>query len=112
MQQGDSFVNVSGLIYSGQAWSFGGEESKYITGHEVDIYIPCGCVEQKSQIVVTYTVQLHDTLSVIAALLSAEVSGIEGMNRRILNQDPGFIDVGWVLFIPMEKNGVLNSKEG
>ena len=112
VQQGDTFVSVSGLIYSGQAWSFGGEESKFITGREVDIYIPCGCVEQKSQIVVTYTVQLHDTLSAIATFLSAEVSGIESMNKRILNNNPGFIDVGWVLFIPREMNGVSNSMEG
>ncbi|XP_034686611.1 lysM domain receptor-like kinase 3 [Vitis riparia] len=111
VQQDDTFVNVSGQIYSGQAWSFGGEESKFIEGHEVDIYLPCGCVERKSQIVVTYTVQLDDTLSDIATLLSAKISGIESMNR-ILIQNSEYIDVGWVLFIPREKNGLSKDKEG
>ena len=111
VKKDDTFVNVSGQIYSGQAWSFGGEESKFIEGHEVDIYLPCGCVERKSQIVVTYTVQLHDTLSDIATLLSAKISGIESMNS-ILIQNSEYIDVGWVLFIPREKNGLSKDKEG
>lgn len=111
MQQNDTFVNVSTQIYSGQAWSFGGEESRFIAGHVVDIYLPCGCTESKSQIVVTYTVQPHDTVSDIATLLSAGVNGIESMNKnRIQNSE--FIDVGWVLFIPREKKGFSHHKEG
>ncbi|GFY91413.1 protein kinase family protein [Actinidia rufa] len=104
LQQNDTFVNVSSQIYSGQAWEAGGEEDSYVAGEVVPIDLLCGCVESDSQIMVTYTVQLHDTLSDIAIKLSARTSEIEKYNR-ILNQNPGFIDVGWVLFVPMEKNG-------
>ncbi|GFY91410.1 protein kinase family protein [Actinidia rufa] len=111
LQQNDTFVNVSSQIYSGQAWEAGGEEDSYIAGEVVTIDLLCGCVESDSQIMVTYTVQLHDTLSDIAIKLSARTSEIEKYNR-ILNQNPGFIDVGWVLFVPMEKNGISPEKAG
>lgn len=54
---------------------------------------------------VTYTVQEMDTLPDIANLLSAEVSEIENVNKVLL-RNPGFIKVGWVLYVPMYKNGV------
>lgn len=62
----------------------------------------CGCVEDDSQIMVTYTVEQSDTLVDIATLLSATISEIESYNK-ILTQNPGFLDVGWVLFVPVEK---------
>ncbi|XP_057495609.1 lysM domain receptor-like kinase 3 [Actinidia eriantha] len=111
LQQNDTFVNVSSQIYSGQAWEAGGEEDSYVAGEVVPIDLLCGCVESDSQIMVTYTVQLHDTLSDIAIKLAARTSEIEKYNR-ILNQNPGFIDVGWVLFVPMETNGISPEKAG
>ncbi|KAI7998555.1 LysM domain receptor-like kinase 3 [Camellia lanceoleosa] len=105
LQPNDTFVHVSDDFYSGQAWKHGGEEGSYQAGEEVQIDLLCGCVENESQIVVTYTVQLHDTVSDIATLLSARISEIDNLNT-IVSMNPGFIDVGWVLFVPMEKNGI------
>ncbi|GJR17717.1 LysM domain receptor-like kinase 3 [Tanacetum coccineum] len=54
---------------------------------------------------VTYTVQQQDTLSDIANRLSAEVDEIQSVNKALI-QKPGSINSGWVLFIPMYKNGL------
>lgn len=104
VQPNDTFVNVSAQIYSGQAWRIGDEEKRFIAGNEVSMPLLCACVESQSKTVVTYTVQQHDTLSVIAGKLSASMDDIQNMNS-LLTQNPGFIDVGWVLFVPMEQNG-------
>ncbi|KAL7171553.1 hypothetical protein ACSBR2_036246 [Camellia fascicularis] len=111
LQPNDTFVHVSDDCYSGQAWKHGGEEGSYQAGEEVQIDLLCGCLESECQIVVTYTVQRHDTLSGIATLLSSKISEIEKFNS-ILSQNPGFLDVGWVLFVPMEKNVGLPQKAG
>ncbi|KAE9454124.1 hypothetical protein C3L33_13985, partial [Rhododendron williamsianum] len=50
VQQGDTFVNVSGQIYSGQAWEVGGEEGSFVAGDQVEMELLCGCVEDDSQI--------------------------------------------------------------
>ncbi|KAF5940082.1 hypothetical protein HYC85_021249 [Camellia sinensis] len=63
LQPNDMFVHVSDDCYSGQAWKHGGEEGSYQAGEEAQIDLLCGCLESESQIVMTYTVQLHDTLS-------------------------------------------------
>ncbi|KAF5450252.1 hypothetical protein F2P56_030619 [Juglans regia] len=102
---GDTFDGVSAKIYSGQAWKVEGKYLNLTPGTNLSVQLPCGCVESDAQTVVTYTVQEHDTLSGIAELLSAQQSGIQGLNRQ-LAENPTFIDVGWVLFVPMEKNGV------
>lgn len=110
VQPNDTFVNVSAMIYSGQAWKVGGEENYFIAGVAVPIHLLCGCVETGTQVVVTYTVQQQDTLSNIATLLSAEISGIESMNKMVA-QNPGYIDVCWVLFVPMELNGLPTAEK-
>lgn len=99
-------LGVSDRIYSGQTWT----NESFEVGNTVSMHLMCGCVERDSQIMVTYTVQRGDTLSDIATLLSAEVSAIESMNRN-LSTNPGFIDVGWVLFVPKEKNGIPKKGE-
>lgn len=101
----DTFVNVSAKIYSGQAWKVGGEEKNFIAEEVFPVHLICGCVETDTQVVVTYTVQQQDTLSTIAILLSAKISGIESMNKMVA-ENPGYIDVGWVLYVPMELNGI------
>ncbi|XP_059636018.1 lysM domain receptor-like kinase 4 [Cornus florida] len=103
VQPNDTFFNVSNQIYSGQAWNDGGEQH-FVAGEEFPMHLLCGCVGSESQIVVTYTVQQGDTLVGISTQLSAKISDIENMNRNLI-QNPGFIDVGWVLFVPMENNG-------
>ncbi|XP_059636019.1 lysM domain receptor-like kinase 3 [Cornus florida] len=106
VQPNDIFYNVSRQIYSGQAWMVGGEESSFVAGDEFPMHLLCGCVESDTHIVVTYAVQQGDTLADISTLLSAKISDIESMNRN-LTQNPSFIDVGWVFFVPAEKNGVI-----
>ncbi|KAL6294460.1 hypothetical protein ACE6H2_002602 [Prunus campanulata] len=107
----DTFYDVSNQIYSGQPLSVKEELKKFVPGADFPIHLPCGCVESDSQIVVTYTVQEHDTLSDIGTLLSAKIDSIENMNKNMI-EDPSFIVVGWVLFVPMEKNGLKTSKTG
>ncbi|KAI9169682.1 hypothetical protein LWI28_016036 [Acer negundo] len=102
VQPNDSFYDVSNRFYSGQVWPVG-EENDLNASVSHPMNLLCGCVENEAQVVVTYTVQNHDTLSGIANLLSAEISGVQGMNT-MLTQNPGYIDVGWVLYVPMEKN--------
>ncbi|KAI9174640.1 hypothetical protein LWI28_020510 [Acer negundo] len=111
VQSGDTFANISGEFYSGQAWRVAGEKKLFVAGDTISIHLICGCLEVESQEVVTYTVQEHDTLSGIAALLSATVDDIENLNERS-TQNPNFIDVGWVLFVPREREGIKASRQG
>lgn len=101
----DTFVNVSSQIYSGQAWPVGGENTSYKTGEVVPVHLLCGCVESDSQVVVTYTVKEHDTVSDIANRLSSSIDGIESLSKSV-SKNTGFIAVDWVLFVPMEENGI------
>ncbi|KAK3439898.1 hypothetical protein EUGRSUZ_B00236 [Eucalyptus grandis] len=68
------------------------------------------CVEEGSQEIVTYTVREHDTLSQIAHLLSSNLSEVEKLNPK-LTQDPSYIDVGWVPYIPMENRATQGHKQ-
>ncbi|XP_038685793.1 lysM domain receptor-like kinase 3 [Tripterygium wilfordii] len=111
VQKGETFVGVTGKIYSGQAWKAPGEEELFVDGNRVSIHLACGCAERDFQEIVTYTVDEQDTLSGIAELLSTQVSEIENLNSR-LTQNPSFIDVGWVLFVPREKRGIQTPKKG
>ncbi|MCE0482105.1 hypothetical protein HAX54_040507 [Datura stramonium] len=104
LQPEDTFANVSNDIYSGQAWKVGGEEKSYRAEDVVTMHLLCGCVDDEPQTVVTYTVQEHDTLSSIGDLLSSQVSDIQNLNPYLTS--PQFVDVGWLLYVPMYKNGV------
>ncbi|KAK0574705.1 hypothetical protein LWI29_027746 [Acer saccharum] len=108
VQPNDTFYDVSNRFYSGQAWPIG-EEYDLIANVSIPMNLLCGCVENEAQVVVTYTVQNNDTLPGIANLLSAEISDVLRMNTK-LTQNPGYIDVGWVLYVPMEKNGLPQVK--
>lgn len=105
----DTFEQVSNDIYSGQAWFDG--NSTIFNGTEVPINLICGCVESSSQVIVTYTVQDHDTLSDISALLLARITGIQTLNEVLLKNSE-FIDIGWVLYVPHEKYGLPRDKSG
>ncbi|KAK3228086.1 hypothetical protein Dsin_007948 [Dipteronia sinensis] len=111
VQSGDTFANISGEFYSGQAWRVVGERKLFVARDTITIHLICGCLEVDSQEVVTYTVQEHDTLSGVAALLSAKVDDIENLNER-LTQNPNFIDVGWVLFVPRERERIKATRQG
>ncbi|KAI3899237.1 hypothetical protein MKW92_044796 [Papaver armeniacum] len=82
-------------IYSGQAWEADGEKSVFITGNDVPINL----------VFATYTVQDKDTLSMIADLFSTDIGEIERLNPQ-MTQKKGFLDIGWVLFVPIDKNGI------
>ncbi|XP_004300916.1 PREDICTED: lysM domain receptor-like kinase 3-like [Fragaria vesca subsp. vesca] len=103
VQPGDTFESVSGEFYSRQALK--------VEGNMSTIHLVCGCVKKKSQVVVTYTVQEHDTLSGIGYLLGAYQTEIEKYNINF-TADPSFVDVGWVLYVPKEKNGIRANKKG
>ncbi|CAN4100397.1 unnamed protein product [Withania somnifera] len=104
LKEGDTFANVSNDIYSGQVWKIGGEERSYRAEDVVTMHLLCGCVDDDQKTVVTYTVQGHDTLSSIGDSLSSQVSDIENLNPHLTS--PQFVDVGWLLYVPMYKNGV------
>ncbi|KAK4715918.1 hypothetical protein R3W88_014256 [Solanum pinnatisectum] len=89
LQPGDTFPNVSRQIY---------------IGDEVTFHLVCGCGEKDdSKPIVTYTVQEFDSLSSIVDLLSSKVGDIEKLNPY-LGQRPQFLDVGWLLYVPMERS--------
>lgn len=112
VKQGDTLENVVSEFYSGQAIIVGAEEKPFAgVGNMTTILLVCGCVEKSSQEVVTYTVQDHDTLIGIEQLLSAYESEIQNLNINF-TQTPNFIDVGWVLFVPMELNGLQPKRRG
>ncbi|RZC58874.1 hypothetical protein C5167_006175, partial [Papaver somniferum] len=111
VKHGDSFVNVSDKIYSGQAWEADGEKSIFITGNDVPINLVCGCIGESSQLVATYTVQDKDTLSMIADLFSTDIGEIERLNPQI-TQKKGLLDIRWVLFVPIDKNGIPARTQG
>ncbi|KAK6139206.1 hypothetical protein DH2020_027042 [Rehmannia glutinosa] len=106
----DTFYDVSNQNFSGQLWD-GGDSTNLTAGVDKIMHLLCGCVDNVAQVVVTYTVQAHDTLSTIATLLSAEVDGIENLNTY-LAPNPSYIETGWLLYVPMEKYGVPGPKKG
>ncbi|KAK3001991.1 hypothetical protein RJ639_021574 [Escallonia herrerae] len=110
VQPGDTFENISNVYYSGQTLMVNGEAELFVARNRAIIHLVCGCVEAESIEVVTYTVQAADTVSAISKLLSADVSGVENLNGR-LKEDPNYIDVGWVLFVPMGKRGLQAPKK-
>ncbi|KAL3748163.1 hypothetical protein ACJRO7_009402 [Eucalyptus globulus] len=105
----DSFARVYNDFYSGQAYNVTGEDV-FKVGNTVTMHPLCGCVEEGSQEIVTYTAQEHDTLSQIAHLLSSNSSEVEKLNPK-LTQDPSYIDVGWVLYVPMENRATQGHKQ-
>ncbi|KAK4261361.1 hypothetical protein QN277_004368 [Acacia crassicarpa] len=107
VEQNDTYVRISEFYYSGQAWS--PTDDHLTIGENLTIHLPCGCTESDSQIVVTYTVQQHDTVEEIANLLSSTPTGIQNMNE-ILANTTSFIAVDWVLYVPRELNGIPSSK--
>ncbi|XP_077221498.1 lysM domain receptor-like kinase 3 [Tasmannia lanceolata] len=111
VRYGDTPINVSDHIYSGQVWEIGGAD-RFQVGNVLPIHLLCGCLGGNSQVMVTYTVQQGDTLSEIATLLSSSVDGTQSLNGFLI-QNPSLIEVGWVLFVPMQKIGVsVKDKKG
>nr|GMD95742.1 lysM domain receptor-like kinase 3 [Ipomoea batatas] len=105
LELNETFESVSTGKFSGQIWKVGGEENSYKAGENVTLSLVCGCVEKESQIVVTYTVQPKDTLSSISSLLTAQISEMESLNPY-LKATPNLIDVGWLIYVPLELNGI------
>lgn len=111
IQSGDIFEDVSTQIYSGQAWRDDNELKEFNPGENITIHIPCGCSKSDSQIVVTYTIQEHDTLSEIASLLSATTKNVVTVNKNLI-RNPDAIGVGWLIFVPMAKNVIKSKSTG
>ncbi|XVE74984.1 hypothetical protein DITRI_Ditri12bG0061500 [Diplodiscus trichospermus] len=111
VQENDTFLEVSAHFYNGQALEVGGEEKSFIKGNTVSMHLLCGCLESRSETVVTYTVQQGDVLSNIASLLSANINDIESLNSN-LTRDPNVIFAGWVLYVPMDNDRIPVPKRG
>ena len=101
-KSGETVEYISDEYYSGQVWKVSGEDE------ELTVHLVCGCQENEAQEVVTYTIQSKDTLIGISDLLSAKEIEVENLNK-ILTKDPNYMDVGWVLFVPREKNQIRAS---
>lgn len=110
VKEHDTFVNVSDQFYSGQTWAVGDEGRNFKANTNATMHLLCGCADADSQVMVTYTVEPHDTLLDIADRLSADVTEIERLNSGLI-QKSGFIEVGWVLFVPMYKNGAPSTSQ-
>lgn len=100
----DIFYDVSAENFSGQALDQGVDTNLTAEVNKT-FHLFCGCVDNDAQVVVTYTVQPQDTVTMIGDLLSAEVDGIEKLNPG-LTPPLNYIQPGWVLYVPMEKNGI------
>ncbi|KAL3835597.1 hypothetical protein ACJIZ3_010333 [Penstemon smallii] len=106
----DIFYDVSINNFSGVVWDEV-KDTNLTTGVDKILHLLCGCVATDSQVVVTYSVQAHDTVSTISNLLTAESDGIEKLNTY-LGSNPSYIDIGWLLYVPMEKFGIRAPKKG
>ncbi|MFS7940015.1 putative LysM domain superfamily protein [Helianthus anomalus] len=102
---GEGVRYISDEYYSGQVWYVSGEDEEQLTLHLV-----CGCLDDESRKVVTYTIQAQDTLLGISQLLSAKENEVENLNKA-LTQDPNYMDIGWVLFVPQENHKIRTSKK-
>nr|GEW04778.1 LysM domain receptor-like kinase 3 [Tanacetum cinerariifolium] len=102
---GESVEFIKDEYYSGQVWNVSEKNDD-----QVNVRIVCGCVENEFQEVVTYTIQAEDTLIGISRLLNAKEVEVENMNKA-LTKDPNYMDIGWVLFVPKEKNMIQASKK-
>ncbi|KAJ0790130.1 putative protein kinase RLK-Pelle-LysM family [Helianthus annuus] len=102
---GEGVRYISDEYYSGQVWYVSGEDEEQLTLHLV-----CGCLDDESRKIVTYTIQAQDTLLGISQLLSAKENEVENLNKA-LTQDPNYMDIGWVLFVPQENNKIRTSKK-
>lgn len=109
-KQHDIFYDVSNQNFSGQVWD-GVKNTNLSAGVGKTLHLLCGCVDNDSEIVVTYTVQEQDTVSSIANLLSAQIDGIENLNAY-LDPKTSYIQAGWLLYVPMEKFGIASPKKG
>lgn len=102
---GESVGYISNEYYSGQVWYASEQDDE-----QLNVHIACGCLDDESKKVVTYTIQAGDTLIGISELLSAKESEVENMNKA-LTKDPNYMDIGWVLFVPQEDNKIRASKK-
>ncbi|XP_076916474.1 lysM domain receptor-like kinase 3 [Bidens hawaiensis] len=102
---GESVGYILNEYYSGQVWYASEQDDE-----QVNVHIVCGCLDDESKKVVTYTIQAEDTLIGISKLLSAKENEVENMNKA-LTKDPNYMDVGWVLFVPQADNKIRASKK-
>ncbi|KAL8215916.1 hypothetical protein R6Q57_022753 [Mikania cordata] len=105
---GESVEYISDEYYSGQVWYVSGEEEQQ--QQQLTLHLVCGCLEDESQKVVTYTIQPADTLIGISKLLSANKNEVENLNK-VLTKDPNYMDIRWVIYVPQEKNMIRRSKK-
>ncbi|WOL11742.1 lysM domain receptor-like kinase 3 [Canna indica] len=96
----DTADDITDAVFSGLAWGVSAE--KIDTNVSISVRLLCGCwtAEQPEVVVVSYAVQLQDTLTSIANQLNSDVEAITEMNPEV-STNPDFLKPGQVLFVPM-----------
>ncbi|CAM0881262.1 unnamed protein product [Alopecurus aequalis] len=87
--------------FSGLAWNITATTNKTIVVH-----LLCGCSSMAPEGVLSYTVQVGDTLSNIATLFRSGSREILSLNPGVTN--PDYLSPGWILFVPM---GIADSSK-
>ncbi|XP_020093756.1 lysM domain receptor-like kinase 3 [Ananas comosus] len=96
----DTPENVTGTVFSGLAWDVG-EPTNLTAGENITVQLVCGCltVPTAPGLVISYAVQVGDTLGTIADLLNSNVELIRSVNPNS-TANPEFLSPGTVLFVP------------
>ncbi|CAN0901192.1 LysM domain receptor-like kinase 3 [Linum grandiflorum] len=82
-----------------------------IAGETIGIELPCGCSEDDSVDILTYTVQRNETLTSIAELLSVKEIDIVGLNGGLSEEQRWSIVVEKrLLFVPRKKRGTKQGR--
>ncbi|KAG0495097.1 hypothetical protein HPP92_006091 [Vanilla planifolia] len=96
---GDTADNINLYVFRDLAWNI---PTGLKAGELITVHLPCACLSDgnRDSVVVSYAVEMGDTLLAIAALFSADAAETVRMNSR-LAANPDFLIPGWELFVPM-----------
>ncbi|KAJ0106026.1 hypothetical protein Patl1_18104 [Pistacia atlantica] len=87
VQSGDTFFNVSGEFYSGQAWEVARVEELFVTGDRITIHLVCGCVEVESQEIDSGSKFYRCWMGAICAETEKRISSPQARNRNLVSRE-------------------------
>ncbi|XP_020705880.2 lysM domain receptor-like kinase 3 [Dendrobium catenatum] len=94
---GDTADYITSSVFSGLAWNI---DPGLQAGQLITVHLPCGCLPGGEAMIVSYAVETGDTLLKIAEMFSADTIETVKMNSQ-LAANPDFLNLGWLLFVPM-----------
>ncbi|XP_020597329.1 lysM domain receptor-like kinase 3 [Phalaenopsis equestris] len=94
---GDTADGITSNVFSGLAWKI---DPGLQAGQLITVHLPCGCLSGGEGVVVSYAVEMGDTVLKIGEMFSADTDETIRMNSQ-LAANPDFLNLGWVLFVPM-----------